>query len=405
MRTFAERKAALDRLGWTVTVQREWRGRPDEGREEHDLELFSGVKLPLTARDWCRLCMDHQSSPLALQRGTDEEGNVLYEPSEELGWDRALEAAQHRIRGWFHGGGGAPVAEVVEFGDLLRGHWGDDPDQNAFADRTPEQLAEAVEAYILCRDDMPEGTFMSALGKIALIYHLVREHYTPEVPEAPHERYPDIEAAFHTVGHMSWALGVRELFGFTGDGDTQHSATLTMMVARFLPAIRTIHREISQLVPDPVEGWALIDRNAGDGEIAENGNGLCVFATRADCEHLIRMWEQTQEEHEDEVCTPRKLRDKPVRERIGIRPVRISAEAGIEFLDDGVQPRTRPVIKPERPPPWLKEPMESPRALFLQWVETRAWRDQDRFPDEYEAAYQAWLDAAAFFGGHRPGGE
>ena len=246
---------------------------------------------------------------------------------------------------------------------------------------------------------MPEGGYIGAWGKIALMYQLVREHYTPDVPEAAHENYPEIEAAFHTVGTMSWALGVRELFNFTGRGSTQESATFTMMLARYLPALRTIYNKISDLVPEPVEGWALTDRNAGDGEVAENGSGLCVFSTKADCEHLIRMWEQTQDEHEDEVCTPRKLRDKPIRERIGIRPVRISIEDGVEFLDDGVEPKVRPPVKPERRPQWLKEPMESVSGLFEQWIDGKIWRDRDQYPGQYEATFQAWEDAAAFFGG------
>lgn len=165
------------------------------------------------------------------------------------------------------------------------------------------------------------------------------------------------------------------------------------------PGLRTIYMKISELVPEPVEGWALIDRDAGDGKIAENGTGLCVFATRADCERLIKLWEQTAEEHEDEACTPRRLRERdPIRERMGIRPVRISVEGGVEFLDDGVEPKVRPPICPERRPHWLKEPMEDVHGLFEQWVKGWAWHDQDQYPGEYDAAFRAWEDAATFFG-------
>jgi len=400
METFAQRKAALERLGWTARVEREYRGKPGEGRREHDLELFSSVDLPLTARDWCRLCMEEDTPPAVLRVDErDEEGRRLYEHSENVGWDDDLKPVQRKVNEWFFGGGSCSVEGLVEVGDILRGHWGDDVGENAFAARTPEQLAEAVDAFIQVRDNPVEGAHLTAWGKIALMYHLVRDHYTPGIPEAAHENYPEIEAAFGTVGHMSWALGVRELFGFAPENGTQMSATFQMMLARFLPALRTVYTKISELVPGPVEGWALIDRNAGDGEIAENGLGLCVFSTRADCEHLIRMWEQTEEAHEDEVCTPRKLRERsPVRERIGIRPVRISVENGIEFLDDGVEPKVRPPISPERRPHWLEEPMESVDGLFEQWVKKWTWGDRDQHPREYDAAYNAWVEAAKFFG-------
>lgn len=401
MKTFAERKAALERLGWTARVHREYRGEPGKGRREHDLELFSSVDLPLTPRDWCRLCMDSEATPAVLQVDEkDEEGRQLYEGSENISWEGDdAKVVQRKVNEWFYNGGSCSVASLVEVGDLLRGHWGDSED-NAFGTYTPERLAEAVEGYLKVRDELEkENGYLPSWGKIALMYQLVRDHYTPEVPEAVHENYPEIEAAFHTVGHMSWAFGVRELFGFKPEGGTQMSATFQMMLARFLPALRTVYTKISELVPEPVEGWALIDRNAGDGEIAENGRGMCVFSTKADCEHLIRMWEQTEEEHEDEVCTPRKLRERsPIRERIGIRPVRISVENGVEFLDDGVEPKVRPPISPERRPHWLEEPMEDVGGLFKQWVKKWTWGDQDQHPREYDAAYNAWTEAAEFFG-------
>jgi len=52
MKTFAERKAALDRLGWKYHVETEYRG--EVPRKPHDLEIFKSVRLPLTPRDWCR---------------------------------------------------------------------------------------------------------------------------------------------------------------------------------------------------------------------------------------------------------------------------------------------------------------------------------------------------------------
>jgi len=392
MRTFKQRREALDRLGWKVTVATEYRGTPPN-REQHDLDLFSHVRLPLTARDWVRLIVpDNAGPPEALivdARGQD--GEALYERSEYVGWEEGKEA-QRAVLGWLLDGGGTSVADLVTVGELMRDHFGNDPEENSFADRSPEELAEVVE--LTARENRDD---LTAWGKIALLYHLVKDHYTPEVPEAQHANRTDLDAAFHTVGHMSWAFGVRDLFT-APVAETQENATLLVRMARFIPALRTVHQRIDEIFCGPVEGWALVDLHAGPGEIAENGNGLCVFSTRAECERLMDLWRQMQHEYEDDVCTPPRLRGTPVDQRIGIRPVRISLETGIEFLDDGAPPAQRPARKAERRPHWLREDVEDPHMLFDQFFKGTVWKDRERYPDAYEAALQAWLEAAQFFG-------
>lgn len=395
MRTFAERRAALERLGWKVSVATEYRGTPPD-RREHELELFSYVRLPLTARDWVRLCVkDDSTLPEALaveERGPD--GEPLYEGSEYVGWrEGPARTAQSKVLAWLMDGGGASVADLVAVGELMRDADIDDPEDNAFTDRDPETLGGLVNWAVENRDDL------TAWGKIALLYHLVKDHHEPEVPEAQHANVTDLDAAFHTVGHMSWALGVRDLF-MTMPTTTQADASMVVRLFRFVPALRTVLERIGEIAPGPVDGWALVDLAAGPGEIAENGNGPCVFATRAECERLLEMWRRSRDEHEDEVSTPRKLRE-PVEGRIGIRPVRVSVERGIEFIDDGPPSATRPNRRPERRPHWLTEDVEDPHMLFDQFIESRVWRDRDKFPDAYEAALQAWLEAAQFFGRSR----
>lgn len=404
MRTFAERRDALERLGWEVSVASEYRGKLPN-REPHDLEIFSSVVLPLTGNDWVRLCAhaEREGYPTCLRSDlTDEKGRHLYERSEYLDWSEGpLKEAQRVAQVFLYRGGHVGVEELVELGEMLRDHggeyWGDE--RNPFADRTPEELAEVVEFRVANGDQ-----WFSAWGKIALLYHLVKDHYEPKVPEAQHERTDELEGAFRLVGGMAMVFGMSNFFSNRSFAtETTENVNLLIQLARFLPAFKVVYERARDLAPEPIEGWALVDLEQGEGEVAENRLGYCIYATRGEAQRMIDLWRRTQDEYEDEVSTPRKLRT-PIEEKIGIRAVRVSLEHGIEFLDDGAEPRHR--LKWKAKPHWLEEETEDLTMLFEQYARTR-FRVLEHRPDEgwktanrvaYEEALASWQEAAKFFG-------
>lgn len=397
MKTFGEKKAALERLGWRVSLADEYRGKPGVDRQKHDLDLFSYVRLPLTPQDWCRLCMgdDAEGAPALACGEQDENGEELYWALDCYGWSHSdLKEPRRILRSWFYEGGHVSISELVQFGEFVRDH-GDDfweEGTNPFKDRTPEEIAEYVGYGV-------KGE-LSPLGKIAVCYHLTKDHYLPDVPEAQHERQDEISGAFHLVHSMAYVFGMGDFFtNRTWETKTTEDANLTMRLRRFVPALKIVYERVKEIVPESIEGWALVDLEAGEGEVAENGLGYCIYATKAEAERLLEQWREGQRQHEDECCTPRKLRDKPIDERIKIRAVRVSFEDGIEFLDEGAEPKPR--IQWKRKPHWYQTETEDLRMLFHQYCETRTLlceRDREKHRTAYEEAFYAWEEAAKFFG-------
>lgn len=395
--TFGEKKAALERLGWHVSLANEYRGEPGKGRQKYDMDLFSYVQLPLTGQEWARLCIEYESDgSYCLRSGEkDENGEELYYAPIYI-----QEGAKAVLRTWFFEGGGVSVSDLVKFGELMEKYAienEEDEDDRVFAPRTPEQIAEYVEYGI-------KGE-LNPLGKIAVCYHLTKDHYTPDVPEAQHERQDELEGAFHLVHKMAYVFGMGDFFtNRTWETKTTDEANQTMRLRRFVPAFKTVYDRVKELAPDPIEGWALVDLEKGEGEVAENGLGYCVYATKAEAERLLEQWRESQNQHEDECCTPRKLRE-PIDTRIKIRAVRVSLDNGIEFLDEGAEPKPR--VQWQRKPHWFKEETEDLRMLFEQYCHTRVFLSPNRREDEiderthriaHDEAFYAWEEAAKFFG-------
>jgi len=402
MKTFTEKKATLERLGWSVDVATEYRGKAGKDRKSYDLELFSSMELPLTAQDWCRLCMRSSSAPWCLKVDEkSEDGRDLYWSSENIEWDESgpLRGIQSVFRGWFYEGGCVSVKEFVEVGDLLREygseHWKWE-EHNPFQDLTAEQLAEYIEFGV--KGDL------SPWGKLAVLYHLVKDHHVPDMPEAQHERQSEIKGALMLLHQMAVSLGLESLFAnWSTASKTTEEANRLLRLYRFVPAFKIVHERIGELAPEPLEGWAIIDLEAGEGEVAENHHGYCVYTTKSEAEHMLELGRRAQELYEDEVCTPRRLR-KPVDDQFKIRAVRISLEKGLEFLDEGAEPKPR--IEWRAKPHWYEEETENIEMLFDQYCQTR-WplnaenREKERENRvAYDEARLAWCEAARFFNGY-----
>jgi hypothetical protein len=164
-------------------------------------------------------------------------------------------------------------------------------------------------------------------------------------------------------------------------------------MVKFVPALRTMMERIGDILPGPIEGWALVDLNVGPGEIATNSNGPCVFATKSECENLLSLWSKARDIHTDEYSPLPQLQ----KSKFLIRPVRITLDQGLVFLDDGEEPVVRPVCVPTPSPYWLREAVEDPHMLFDQFAANYVWGNQEAHPMAYDAALSAWVEAAQYF--------
>jgi hypothetical protein len=381
MKTFAERKAALERLGWKFHVETEYRG--EVPRQPHDIELFKSVRLPLTPRDWCRLCMREGEDYLSIQTSDGER----YENSEYVGGCCGnMSAVQDTLNEWFRDGGWVDVDKFVELGEAMRDH-GDEE----FNDLSAEQLAERVDACVKLQENPPTAVYTTAWGKLALLYQLVKDHYVPELPKAPASHTDEVKSAFHLVSRMAWAFGLADMFSQgTIATQTTESAQKLMRFYRFLPALKIVAERSEQVAPEPLEGWAIVDLSKGEGEVAENRVGLCVYATKLEAQRVLDLFEEADKQYEEGERRP--LRKRSYK----LRPVRVSWQNGLEFLDDGAEPQAR--IPWKRKPSWLEDEVEDVEMLFDQYAKTRYQMDKDENRTLRQEALMAWCEAAEFFG-------
>ena len=383
MKTFADRKAALERLGWQITVRDEYRGEAGKDRVSHNLELFSSVRLPLTPRDWCRLCMREGEDYLSIP--TSE--GPRHEDSEYIGGCcGTMSAIQDTLNGWFRDGGWVNVDEFVQMGDAMRDHG----DWEFFEELSLETLAERVDACVELQKNPPTAVYTTAWGKLGLLYQLVKNHHVPEIPKAPGNQADELQSAFRLVSRMSWAYGIGDLFTNSQTTKTTKNAGELVGFHRFVPALKLVAERAHEIIPEPIEGWALVDLQVGEGEVAENRMGMCVYATKPEAQNILDLFTKARDQYEE----PNRVLENA---QFKLRAVRISWEKGLEFLDEGAEPKTK--IPWKRKPGWLEEPVEDVGMLFKQYAKTRRRLTDaaDEYDGVYDEASNAWEEAARFF--------
>ncbi len=310
-RTFEEASEILKGLGTEFSEASEFRGEPPN-REECPLPFFDSIHLPFTPEEWCRLCMgggDYYvggccGNMSALQ---DELNDVFRIESGWVGASKLARIAQLNIEHDYDKDHLPNFAEIGDI-DIVKMNW----------------------------------VSLSPWDKMAAVWHLVKDHYVPEKPSGfgkKHEKRTvkkhkkrtvknEIEIALHIARNGLSHLSHIEVFTPQEHrGQFQDSANKLMALYRVVPALRTLWLHIEKLGPPTLkEAFALFDKERDD--IASNRLGLCIYATREEAEKLLELWRK-----DDEVRKDKFKNFKPVDEYLTIRPVRVSVEKGLEFLD------------------------------------------------------------------------
>ncbi len=307
MATFAERAALLDQLGIKYHRGEEWRGEPPN-RGPQPIDVFEGVLLPLSPVEWMSVAMrdgDHYLGGCcgAMSALQDEIEHVF---RFESGWAKCRDLAR--------------MASIIENHDEIgeKVPWND----------LPTPIEDLVKALGLGTSGLAFDP-LTPWEKIALCWHLVREHYSPEVPCAVHKNVTPLDGAIRILARSLEYFSLGHFFVPEGQDSekTQIEASKLIVLARLLPALKTLNEHIGELGVEPIEGFALVDRERGPDAVCSNGYGYCILATRAEADELFRLWTKQAEQYEDDD------RKKHLHDHIGIRPVRVTREKGIEFLD------------------------------------------------------------------------
>lgn len=303
---FETAKAALEKLGVEYGLEYEYRGEVGPERKSYDLPLFTSVTPPFTPEMW-----------VSIARNTGEHyiGGCCGSSS----------AMQDLVCSWFRmANEGVRIRELAELAASQVEHDGEESPFHEIKD-----LMEKIEHLSDKERSDPWWMF-------ALLWHITKDHFSMEKPRATVDRLSPLEKSLSIVERTCRAISWARIFERKNDDGTpeaptsQEKAERSLMLARFLPAVKTLWEKVGDLYLGPVNGFAILESAKGTKAIAENGRGYCIFETEADVNALFDIWDEQDSHYEEQ-----RERRPPSRERFSVRPVRVTLEEGIVFTDTG----------------------------------------------------------------------
>ena len=303
---FDQAVALLKAFEIDFSVKQEWRGEVGPDRGPHDLKLFTAVKLPFDPETWVHLCTTEGEYYVGGCCGTTShiQDKINHIFRMESGWVSVKDLESLAVSWMGHDGADSLFTE---------------PGWKEVFKAMPWDLPEKFDPTL---EDGEPWTLM------ALIWHIVKDCYEPDVPGAYGNHMSELDKAVSMLSRAFSSLSWTRLFNKHEDEDkeptTPFRGNRALMLSRLLPALATFNDQLSTLDLGDVEGFGLFDLE-GD-EIASNGYGLCVYETLAEAEKMMAQWREADDEYEDE-----NDKRKPIDQRIEVRPVRITKEGGIEW--------------------------------------------------------------------------
>jgi hypothetical protein len=312
---FETAKAYMDRLGIEYGQDTEYRGEPGKGRAPHPLPVLRTVRPGFRPVDWMNIASRDGDEYIG---GCCGQTSVIQDVI--CGWfrtslyyvplDQLAEVAEGMVR---HDG-----KEHSQF-SLMPWEWGFWPEVTDW----PSTIAFLEKPHT----DEGEGSNYNTLKpwyKLAVCWHLVKDHWAPSIPGAIRSDYSPADEAISIVDSIAQAISFHRVFSGLREGDVTARDKLRRAghLHRFIPALKALMEHVEDLDLGTLEGWALVDlASAEDGEepegICQNGYGYCVYATRAEMNRIIDLWKKndaSREERKDEAR---------VENKVGIRPIKI----------------------------------------------------------------------------------
>jgi hypothetical protein len=319
-------KAGLTQLGAEFHQIEKWDTNEDGTRELKPRPYFSAVKLPLSPVQWFGIASNAGNFYIGGCCGSASQIQDIvcswFRHADE--WVKPIELAELAERQANHH---EPEQDALYYWDAM-------DDDKVFA------LVEKYGAYQRGDTKIPgdENTVVDPWFVICLVWHLVKNHYVLAQPEsALPDHISPLDKSLRIVEHVSFAYSMKRIFSKADSApkiipDGQEKANLNLAMYRFIPAIKHVYEEAHKISPGPFNGWAVIDKTAGEKglTVVKNGGGYCLYETKEEIEGLFDRWQKQQDETRD--AWNKQL---PVRERLGIRPVRVTLEDGLVFTDTG----------------------------------------------------------------------
>jgi hypothetical protein len=307
--TFDEAAGHLTRLKIKSYRDYDYGKQETDERHRFQVNVFTGFMIPFTAEEWCAIAMRESGHYIGGCCGTTS-------------------AAQDYVNAAFRDSGYISGKDLSELAHLLANH--DEP-VGAFCtfNEPKEPIGGLVEKAV------KKWKKIDPWSKIALLWHVTKDFIGPEVPRAYGKHISELEIAMSTVENMLKYLSYERVFKWGRDRDneelnSQGKAQRALLMAKLLPSLKVVYEQIGSLDVGPFEGFALIDKKQGPDAVARNGNGPCIFSTREEVDHLLKLWREQETQYEEKTERTGKIDD-----HIGVRRVRVTTEKGLEFLDNG----------------------------------------------------------------------
>jgi len=294
MDSFEDRVKLLEHLVINFTPKHEYRpAKPP--RSPHDIKVFEQVLLPLSPSEWCGMCM---------RDGDEYVGGCCGSSS----------AIQDQINHWFRmDSGWVKITDLQDVAEQWTAHgdtgWDNDEDD--------------LEALV----NKTKTNWLNTSGweKIRVVWKIVKDHYGPVIPTGYHKKISDIDNAVHIVSTACNDLSWANIFGDDNHEDKQNDASTLLTLNRILPALKTLWGKLSELAPEPFNGFAMFDKERGS--VCSNRLGLCIYDSQEAVDKIMNLWIKQEAEYT--------LPQSPVKDKVEIRPIRISMEEGLVFTDRG----------------------------------------------------------------------
>jgi hypothetical protein len=294
----------LNHFGAKPVRQYEYRTQPDGTRQRFDLDLIEGVTLPLSAEDWCSLCMSEGDCYLG-------------------GCCANLSEVQDFLNGVFRDGGYTKLSKLKDIIEILVEHGDIEHEDYSFSLEPTEEMAEhAKEAW----------TDLLPLAKLAVVWALVRPFMTSSVPTARTEDIDPKEALhvlYYGIRHLSSHLMVNQVMG-----SDEPDASQSLAMFRLWPHLKALYERFHELNPGPLEGWVLVDPTIGPEALATNEIGTSFYTDVEDIAGLVKEWQRLSDEHKDEYGADARNKFQT----LAFRNARVSVENGLEFLPGEARP-------------------------------------------------------------------
>lgn len=279
-----------------------------EGRHKVDRPYIEALEVPLTAEEW----LDIMST----------DGEFLGACCGTISSARDILIAQVRHGRWID------TKDLWEFIEILSHHDGFE----FMLPKTHENYREWSTWY---EDMKPQD---DPIYRIWETWDAIKEHALLEVPHA--DPYPEnssarepVKAALNVLYDGVFALyWGTSCFSEESDNDPdwmkqQKHARRQLTIARLLPALRGVLDHIDTLDMGDFKGFAVCKIGEPD-DVCRNRLGQCIYHTEEEAQKMIDRWAKRDDENEEDFGR------KDIRKKAIIRPVSVSSETGLTFLDE-----------------------------------------------------------------------